>query len=107
MYKRQDNLGPDTPVAAFLHAVDHLDAKLVWLSLTSSFGAIDTGAYVRELAMELDKRNVPLVLGGRVVSELELPEEGAVVRLDSMFDLATYADGLAQELTNGGPSIPA
>jgi excisionase family DNA binding protein len=62
------NLGPNTPLASFLHAVERLRPRLVWLSASHlpEFGAFHKGAAA--LSQAARRRGVTVIAGGRAMT---------------------------------------
>jgi len=101
---RAVNLGPDTPVASILHAVDASDAALAWLSVSAP-AAPGLGDQVSDLADELDKRGGCLVVGGRNVSRSDLALRPNVHVGRNMRELVAFARGvLVTRHVRGGPA---
>jgi MerR family transcriptional regulator, light-induced transcriptional regulator len=91
---RDRNLGALTPVDATLAAVARYRPRLVWQSFSVA------PERPREAARSLDRlaRAVApgaLVVGGRAVAEVALPELENVHRLESMAELSAFARGAA------------
>jgi excisionase family DNA binding protein len=82
---RATNLGADTPVDSLLRAAGERPA-LVWLSIMAPPPPV-TIAAVSELAAELARREVPLVIGGRWADTIPGPAR----RGASMAELAAIA----------------
>lgn len=93
------NLGPDTPFDALLTAVDRHEPRLVWLSISSVRDANELREGVTRVAARLADRGILLVIGGRALGELSLPE------LASARQAATIAElvQIAGELLSGRP----
>jgi methanogenic corrinoid protein MtbC1 len=84
------NLGPDTPPAAFLHAVEAHHPDLVWLSLTTPLEPSQRHNLVQQLLNPLEAKAVEVVLGGReAVSHRGHWPDGLHV-MASMEELATH-----------------
>lgn len=90
---RAVNLGPDTPVAAFAHAVVEHEPKLVWISVSTPLAP----ARARSMSRWLDTlpAATALVIGGpqsRALSKLPV----RAVRATSMADLAIAARSIVE-----------
>ncbi len=88
------NLGPDTPFSALRAAVEHLQPRIVWLSVSSDRVADSLGEEVRRLMADLRPEGVPLVLGGSKSPQLGLPPDRYLHVGDSMAELEALAKGL-------------
>ena len=89
------NLGPDTPLETLQIAAESLDASMVWLSLSGNGGALDV--LNREIGPFLDAlatRNVPLVLGGGRLEQLDTPANDLIYRGSSMAELEALVRGM-------------
>lgn len=86
---REVNLGPETPMDALISAAAHYRPKLVWLSVSIP----DTSFQVREQIVALPARlhGTRVVLGGRGVEALSLPQTKGLRRVSSMSELADIA----------------
>ncbi len=90
---RAINLGPDTPAATIMHAVEHHAPELVWLSVsTTPPGGF--AADLEPLERGLRERGRTLVIGGRHRHDVAGELRGAYF-VSSMAELAAFARGLA------------
>ncbi len=92
-YRDQD-LGPDTPLASLLAAIAHLRPALIWLAM--SVPAADPRATERDvgaIAEAAGRVGATLVIGGRGAPGLRLPDGADVFRGASMAELAAFARG--------------
>jgi len=95
------NLGPHTPMSAFMTSLNDLNPRLVWLSASHLF---DPPTFVREYGeffREADRRRVPVAIGGNALTES--------IRKQIVY--TTYGDGLTQlgtfaRLLHRPPAIP-
>lgn len=85
------NLGPNTPYAAFLHAVDVHRPALVWVALTAPIDAEQAGALVEKLLVPLEQQNVQVMLGGQQALAHRDRWPASVHVLGSMAELAAHA----------------
>jgi excisionase family DNA binding protein len=85
---RAVNLGPDTPIAAFEHAVAAQRPKLVWLSITTALTSGRARAITRWL--ESVPSSVTLVIGGQQSSTLSSlpPRAKRVTSMDELGEIA-------------------
>lgn len=89
---RAVNLGPDTPIASFRHAIAHHQPRLVWVSVSTPA----TGALADELAAlarDLERRGATLVVGGRRRHDVAASLRAATI-VTSMAELSAFARGL-------------
>lgn len=91
---RAVNLGPDTPAEALIEAVRDQNAKLAWLTISSIADSQSLMKDVDKLASQLADIGLSLVVGGRVVDEVKLPQHGNLHIGRSMSELAAFAKGL-------------
>lgn len=94
---RAVNLGPDTPLSALQHAVEHHRPRLVWMSASSPVNS----ARARAISRWLDSlTSTVVVVGGRHGASLA---GGARVRhLETMTQLATLVSELASSPASTG-----
>ncbi len=90
---RAVNLGPDTPVASIVHAVDASNASLAWLSVSAP-ATPGLGEQVSDLADELETRGGCLVVGGRNVNRSDLALRPNVHVGRNMRELVAFARGV-------------
>ncbi len=92
---RDVNLGPRTPVATKLTAIERYRPRLVWH--TSSCACDQCAAEIGELAAAIavlpTERSTRLVVGGRALGSMALPAD--VVALASMVELREFARTIA------------
>ena len=88
---RAVNLGPDTPVGAFVHAVAEHHPKLVWISISTPLAP----ARGRSMSRWLDTlpTTTAIVIGGQQSRTLSNVPPRAV-RATSMADLAAAAGSI-------------
>jgi MerR family transcriptional regulator, light-induced transcriptional regulator len=89
------NLGPDTPLAALQHAVQHHAPRLVWVSATAPINPARARAVARWLST-LDP--VIAVVGGQHGAALAGSQPG-LLRLDTMAELAAVASRVSTSAT--------
>lgn len=90
------NLGADTPISALRHAVARHRPLLVWVSVMSEEAAADGAAGFADLAEDLDRRGIALVIGGRhrdALAAAQRPLE-RVLFASTMGELAAFAQAL-------------
>jgi excisionase family DNA binding protein len=95
------NLGPHTPVAAFLTAIHELRPRLVWVCVTHLQDADRFLRTVQELRHEAEARGVAVAVGGRAVSQALRERMRCSTVGDGMSDLAAFARTLYQR-----PAVP-
>ncbi len=95
------NLGPNVPIHSLEIAADRVDAKLVWLSISSLEVPTGLARDIQELAGRLALRRVPLVVGGRSAGALQLRSGGNLHAGGSMAELEAIARGMLFSLGDG------
>ncbi len=85
------NLGPDTPYAALLHAVQVHQPALVWLAVTSPLTEKEATALAEKLLRPLRTKSVEVVVGGKHVAALYAYVRDGVHFMNSMQELAAFA----------------
>ena len=100
---RSINLGADTPVESIILGAEELQADLVWLSLSTVESPPRLAGDVGRLLSALERRRVPVVVGGAQVALLETPNHE---RLHTGSDMAALST-LIRELDLGGKSSRA
>lgn len=88
------NLGPHTPVSAFVAAVDQLAPQLVWLSVTHLQDPEAFLAEYRDLYRACDAHNVAVAVGGRGLSDPVRVRMPYTAFGDGMTQLAAFARSL-------------
>ncbi len=93
---REVNLGADTPVEAMARAVEHYDARLVWIAVSATASTPpDLGRQIDALAQRLASKGVPIVVGGRALPKDVSTAHHKNVRVAaSMGELVGWARGL-------------
>ena len=92
---RDINLGPDTPVAAMREAVKANRPRLVWYSFscpTSTANGMEQE--LPALAADLEKQNIPMIIGGRELGNLKNLRHRNIHIGQSMTELVTLTRGL-------------
>ena len=87
------NLGPDTPFDSFVVAADRYKPQLVWLSASSVHDDVEMSFGVERIAHALADRGITLVVGGRGLDRLSIPD-GLVQRGESLADLMVVANAV-------------
>jgi excisionase family DNA binding protein len=95
------NLGPNVPIHSLEIAVDRVDAKLVWLSISSQDVPMGLSREIQELAGRLSFRRIPLVVGGRSAGALQLRSSGNLRAGGSMAELEAIALGMQFSVGEG------
>ena len=88
------NLGADVPATSLAEAMDRLDARIIWVSVST---ATDGPAFGRELASLVEAaavRHAHVIVGGRAVTTLPLNVAPNLYVGSSMGELAAFAHGL-------------
>lgn len=95
------NLGPNVPIPSLELAADRLQAKLVWISISSEKIPTDLAEQIRSFAGRLAVHRVPLVVGGRTAALLGLRSAGNVRAGGSMAELEAIALGMQFSVGDG------
>ena len=88
------NLGADLPISSLERAVDRLGASLVWVSATASGLPTDTGREIHGLATRLERKQLPMVVGGQSSERLGLRSAGNLRVARTMGELEAVAQGM-------------
>ncbi len=88
------NLGPETPLGTLRLAVEELDARLVWLSVSSVADRGWLAQGVARLRSALAAREMPLVVGGSAAGRLGLVSDELTYVGSSMAELEALVLGL-------------
>lgn len=88
------NLGPETPIDTLRKAIDALNPKLVWLSVSVTRINTPIRDEIDTLAPWLEARSISFVVGGRGAASLGLTPRNNLQIAESMAELAAYAQGL-------------
>ena len=91
------NLGPNTPVAAFLEAVDFHQAQLVWIAATSGHAFVDDLHEWERFIATLQERAVRVVLGGQALQRMRMEWSAGVQVMESMAELAAFGEAVRRE----------
>jgi MerR family transcriptional regulator, light-induced transcriptional regulator len=83
------NLGPHTPLSAFMAALDDQEPRLVWLAASHIFDTEQFLADYREFFEKAKARNIAVAIGGRAINE----------SLRRQMSYSTYGDGLSHLAT--------
>ena len=94
---RAMNLGPDVPIASLLDAARFFDARLVWVSISSTKAKPPPLETLNELAEELGAHDRALVVGGRRVDDLIGSRHENLTICHQMTELAGFARGLLRQ----------
>jgi methanogenic corrinoid protein MtbC1 len=89
------NLGPNTPFASFVRALDELNPRLVWVCVSH---ATDPSAIVegcRQIYRRAEQLGVPMAVGGRALSAPMRQQMLYTTYGDGMTHLAAFARTLA------------
>lgn len=82
------HIGADTPVSAFLHAIDEHQPRCVWVSMTSQQPVSDLQRFVHALAGAV---SIPIIIGGRASASLPKTQPANVALRSTMQELVDYA----------------
>lgn len=88
------NFGANTPVHLLGDAAEDHDARVVWVSVSSTAEPARLLPRIEELARRLAGRGTHLVLGGRAVRDHVAKDHPNLHVLHSMAELAAFAGGL-------------
>ncbi|MGQ0629064.1 MAG: B12-binding domain-containing protein [Phycisphaerales bacterium] len=94
---RDINLGPRMPLAGIEEAALRFDARLVFLSLSIAPTGRGSADAFRAFASRLERRAIPIALGGRASREYLPPSHPlppGVTLLNTLAELSTFARGL-------------
>lgn len=84
------NLGSNLPFGAFLQAIDRLQPRTVWLSIShienQTAFQVEFDSFCRSLA----ERSIPLILGGSESEKVLIPENLSIHRGRRMSDIPTF-----------------
>jgi excisionase family DNA binding protein len=94
------NLGPETPLSTLAIAVEDLDARLVWLSVSVASDLDTLRREIDELVERLAARGAILVVGGSQASRLGLVKSDSVYVGRSMAELAALVQGMRLALSS-------
>jgi excisionase family DNA binding protein len=99
---RDINLGADTPVGVILDAARQNRAQFVWLSVSSVGDSVDLVKRISELADGTVEIGASLMVGGRRVYGLALPERPGLHMIHSMSELVAFAKAAMSKGSEGG-----
>ncbi len=91
---REVDLGADLPLDSLRRAAEAHEAKLVWLSISSTKSAGAIQRDITDLACDLGELGVALVVGGRVLPAMPVDALGNLHVANSMGELAAFARAL-------------
>lgn len=86
------NLGPETPFDALLAAAERHGPRVVWISISSIRDRREIEEGVARVAARLAERQIALILGGRALGDLSLPDSAAARRGVLLSDLVRLAN---------------
>ena len=95
---RTVNLGPNTPVDVLGQSALELEAKLVWIALTSSLPKAPVQDGLAKLVEELLNTRTQIVIGGLAARRYRIPSGTHVHTFSSMGAMANFAKGLEAAL---------
>lgn len=90
---RDMNFGAQTPLDLLASAADEHGAALVWLSISSIARKAALHGQIAALHEQLEAKHIALVVGGRMVTELSLHQLVRLHVVQSMAELAAFAQG--------------
>ena len=99
------NLGADVPAASLAEAMERLDARIIWVSVST---VTDGPAIGRELAPLIERvaaRHTHVVVGGRAATTVPLNAAPNLYIGSSMGELAAFAHGLLANAPLPGESV--
>ncbi len=89
------NLGPETPVDVLVGAVEQLDVRLVWLSVSVERKSVHLHEDLNDLADRLQHRSdVSIAVGGRVLPQPLKIRRPNLQEVRSMTELVAFTRGL-------------
>ena len=91
---RAVNLGPETPLETLALGVADLDARLAWLSVSTTEDPHRLRAEILRLLPALASRGAPLVVGGARSKALRLPDHDFLYVGSSMAELEALVRGM-------------
>lgn len=89
---RAHDLGPEVPVPALQHAIDHYRPAIVWLSLSVAGADAVLAPALAAVGAQLARHGATLVVGGRGSGGVA-PAPG-LLKMHSMAELAAFARGV-------------
>lgn len=87
------SLGGDTPLDALIHAADHAQARLAWVSISAP-PAPELTEQLNAFAANLETRGACLVIGGREASRYPVDPRPNVYKGENMRELVAFARGV-------------
>ncbi|MFK7959422.1 MAG: MerR family DNA-binding transcriptional regulator [Phycisphaerales bacterium] len=101
---RAVNLGPDTPAASILHAIDHCRARLAWMSVTGN--PIPTlREDVAGLVHDVAARGATLVVGGRELNRVSFESHPQLYIGADMGALVAFSRGALMSGSTSSSSL--
>lgn len=97
---RDQNLGPNTPLATLRHALEQYSPRAVWFSVSATPEPERLSLELRDFVEQLAKSDTALILGGRACDHLRLPPAPNLHRARSMAELEAFARGLINNNKN-------
>ncbi len=91
---RDFNLGPESPLATVLAAVENYKPKLVWYALSTVELPPHAAGDLNRISEVLEPRRGYLVVGGRGAQNAGVPMRDNVIQAGTMMELHAFAKGL-------------
>lgn len=88
------NLGADLPASSLAEAMTRLDARIVWVSVSTAADAPALGRELASLVEAAAARHTHVVVGGRAATKVPLHGAPNLYAGSSMAELAAFARGL-------------
>ena len=88
------NLGADLPPSSLADAMTRLDARIVWVSMSTATDAPALGRELASLVEAAAARHTHVVVGGRAATKVPLRGAPNLYAGSSMAELAAFARGL-------------
>lgn len=95
------NLGADLPASSLAEAMTRLDARIVWVSVSTATDALALGQELTTLVEAAATRHTHVVVGGRAATKVTLHGAPNLYTGGSMAELTAFARGLRANAAAG------